>query len=288
MCSMGRSLGGGSTQAGELGPRGLDAFLGWTHGPSARAVRTSSPAAPREWDAASSSGSATDGLVVVLDTGADRPRLDRGPVGGRRAWSATRATRPSPTAAAEARRATRAAARLGQQRRRLPRPRPAQRPGRGRRATWCWPTCGSPSPGARSPYARFLAAGTPGAIVNVSSHQAQRAVPGALAVRRPRRPPIEGLTRCGGRRLRTERDPVQRRRPRLDRDRAVRRDAGRAARGRPPSWRGCTRSADPGRPDEVADVVACAAVGRRRRSSPVRCVPVDGGRAALGVDPEAR
>jgi NAD(P)-dependent dehydrogenase (short-subunit alcohol dehydrogenase family) len=42
---------------------------------------------------------------------------------------------------------------------------------------------------------RFLAAGSPGAIVNVSSHQAQRPVPGALAYATAKAA-IEGLTRA--------------------------------------------------------------------------------------------
>ena len=41
----------------------------------------------------------------------------------------------------------------------------------------------------------FLDAGTPGAIVNVSSHQAQRAVPGALAYATAKAA-VEGLTRA--------------------------------------------------------------------------------------------
>jgi NAD(P)-dependent dehydrogenase (short-subunit alcohol dehydrogenase family) len=54
---------------------------------------------------------------------------------------------------------------------------------------------------------RFLAAGNPGAIVNVSSHQAQRPVPGALPYATAKAA-IEGLTRAlavdyGPRRIRT-------------------------------------------------------------------------------------
>src|SRR3954452_20301303 len=49
--------------------------------------------------------------------------------------------------------------------------------------------------GARAAVRRFLADGTAGAIVNVSSHQAQRAVPGALAYATAKAA-VEGLTRA--------------------------------------------------------------------------------------------
>ena len=49
--------------------------------------------------------------------------------------------------------------------------------------------------GAATAVRRFLAAGTPGAIVNVSSHQAQRAVPGASPYTTAKAA-IEGLTRA--------------------------------------------------------------------------------------------
>ena len=77
----------------------------------------------------------------------------------------------------------------------------------------------------------FLDAGTPGAIVNVSSHQAQRAVPGALAYATAKAA-VEGLTRAVAVDYAAERDPVQRGGARLDRHGAVRRDAGGASRGR--------------------------------------------------------
>src|SRR5215213_2571345 len=61
---------------------------------------------------------------------------------------------------------------------------------------------------------RFLQDGKGGAIVNVSSHQAQRAVRGALPYATAKAA-IEGLTRAGSR-LRTARRPDQRRGTRFD------------------------------------------------------------------------
>jgi NAD(P)-dependent dehydrogenase (short-subunit alcohol dehydrogenase family) len=123
---------------------------------------------------------------------------------------------------------------------------------------------------------RFLARGSGGAIVNVSSHQAQRPVPGALPYATAKAA-IEGLTRAlavdyGPHGIRTNAVALGSiANPRvgdLEADLAALHPLGRI-----------------GTPEEVAAVVAHLLEPGFVNGA---IVPVDGGRAALGQDPEAR
>jgi NAD(P)-dependent dehydrogenase (short-subunit alcohol dehydrogenase family) len=123
---------------------------------------------------------------------------------------------------------------------------------------------------------RFVVAGG-GAIVNVSSHQAQRPVRGALPYATAKAA-VEGLTRAlavdyGPRGIRTNAVALgsiatERYDSALDAELARLHPLGRV-----------------GRADEVADVVAHLLTATYVNGA---VVPVDGGRAVLGHDPEAR
>ena len=113
---------------------------------------------------------------------------------------------------------------------------------------------------------RFLGAGTPGAVVNVSSHQAQRAVPGALAYATAKAA-IEGLTRA----VAVDYAPagIRCNAVALGSIATARSDAMLADVPRsPPSWHGCTRSDAPDALTRSPTWWPCCC-RTRRRTSPV-------------------
>ena len=144
--------------------------------------------------------------------------------------------------------------------------------------------------GSATAVRRYLAAGTGGAIVNVSSHQAQRAVPGALPYATAKAA-VEGLTRA----LAVDYGPagIRVNAVALGSIRTGRYDTYLAGLG-PDAAGEVTdqmRRLHPlgrvGRADEVASVVAfllSEASGFVNGAT----VPVDGGRAVRGHDPEER
>ena len=144
--------------------------------------------------------------------------------------------------------------------------------------------------GASAALQEFLRTGTLGSIVNVSSHQAQRAVRGALpyAVAKAA---IEGLTRAmavdyGPRGIRTNAVALGS----IVTDRYTRLDEGLDVASRAAMVRQIAHLHPLGRPGEAAEVASAVSFLLSDAASFVNGVvlPVDGGRAAQGLDPEER